>query len=300
MRRIVIFLCVVIAAGVLYLPSGAPSTASAQAGASIGRVRARFQPTDGKVFVLIIGSDARTGNPDRRSTGPDINADGIHLAGINAKTMKGGILNFPRDAWVPVPGYGSRRINDALNRGGPRLLVQTIENLTGIKIDYWVMTGFQGFQGAIGDLGGVRMNIPSAIHDPGGSGANLRAGEQRLAGYQALAYMRTRKSFRDGDVSRTTNQGRFLLALLKKFRTEMEEGPTRLFRWMDVTKNRTSTSVGEDELFRLAILASQVRPKDVSNVTIPVAEGRAGAAEVVFIQSGARSIYARFRQQASL
>lgn len=301
MKRHVAALMTIVLAATVYVQLGSAPVTRAQDGMTIGRVHETYQPIDGKVFVLIIGSDARRGNPTQRSaTGPDINADAIHIAGVNTRTMKGGILNIPRDSWVPVPGYGHRRINDALNRGGPQLLARTVENLTGIRLDYWVLTGFEGFQGALGDLGGVRMNVPNNIYDPGGSGANLRAGTQRLMGYQALAFMRTRKSFSSGDVARTTNHGELLLALHRKLRNELTDNPARLLRWMSVTRRRTAHSLSESELFRLAILVSQVKPADVGNVTVPVSLGTAGAAEVVFIQSGAGSIYSRFARRGSL
>ena len=78
-----------------------------------GRVHADHQPKDGKIFVLILGSDARAGNPTNSR------ADAVHLAGINTKTMKGGILNFPRDSWVNIPGSGSARITNLFTEGGP-------------------------------------------------------------------------------------------------------------------------------------------------------------------------------------
>lgn len=270
------------------------STPTLEAGPILaGRVHDSFDPSKGKIFVLIIGTDARHGNPNLR-------ADAVHLAGINTKTMKGGILNFPRDSWVNIPGRGSARINEAVVSGGPELLAKTVENMTGIRIDYWIMTGFQGFQGAVTELGGVKMTIPSPVYDRGGSGAALRQGTYRLRGYQALAYARTRKAFGQGDIARTTNQGRILLALLNKFRNEIDRSPAALLKWMAVTKEHTRYSLTPDDMFRLGILASQVKPKDVANRTVPVSLGSVGAASVVFIQSGARSLYSKFRRTGSL
>ena len=134
----------------------------------VGKVHGSFQPEDGKIFVLVIGNDARSGNPDNSR------ADAIHIAGINTKTMKGGILNFPRDSWVSIPGAGTSKMNEALYRGGPRTLAHTLENLTGIRIDYWVMVGFEGFRGIIDDIGGVEMKITQPVYDPTGSGAKTR------------------------------------------------------------------------------------------------------------------------------
>lgn len=299
MKRVAVALVAFIAAAASFVHVGGGAVRAQ--GAAIGRVDDGYQPTKGRLYVLLIGSDARRGNPrSRAATGPDINADGIHLVGLNTRTMKGGILNFPRDSWVPVPGLGSRRINDALNRGGPELLARTVENLTGISIDYWVLTGFVGFQGAVRDLGGVTMNVPSAINDPGGSGAALRAGRQKLVGYQALAYMRARKPLVGGDAARTTNHGRFLLALQQKFRAEVGDDPISILRWINVVRDHTRLDVPPDELFRLAVLATEVRARDVGNVTVPTTGGRVGAAQVLFIRSAARPLYTKLRQKGRL
>jgi LCP family protein required for cell wall assembly len=259
----------------------------------VGRVHESFQPEKGKIFVLFIGHDARPGQTSSR-------ADAIHIAGINTKTMKGGILNFPRDSWISIPGSGPGRINEALYRGGHDLLARTLESMTGIRLDYWVMTSFRGFQRAVGQLGGVKMKLPQAIYDPGGSGARLNAGKQVLAGYEALAFVRARKVLGGGDVARTTNQARFMLATLKKLRGEVDRNPAALLRWMSIVRRNTDMDVTAEELFRLGVLASQVKPKKVGNVTVPVSLGSVGAASVVFISSSARSIYDRFKKNGSL
>lgn len=294
MKTRALSLIALIATVVALVPLFGAAPRSDAAPVLIGRVHARYQPTDGKLFVLIIGNDARSGNPTRAR------ADAIHIAGINTKTMKGGILNFPRDSWVSIPGYRTAKINEALYAGGPELLARTLENITGIHIDYWAMVGFQGFQGIVKELGGVKMNLATSVHDPGGSGANLSAGKQVLKGYEALAYARTRHSFGEGDIARTRHQSDLLLALLKKLRGEVDGNPASLLRWMDVTRRYALHSMGADELFRLGVLASQVKPSDVGNVTIPVSIGSVGAASVVFISPSASSIYARFRENGSL
>ena len=272
---------------------GRPSTSHAAA-PMMGRVHQTFQPNNGKIFVLAIGNDARSGNPDRSL------ADAIHILGINTKTMKGGILNFPRDSWVNIPGYGSAKMNEALFRGGPELLAKTLENVTGIRIDYWVMVGFEGFQNIMEDIRGVRMNVPVAHNDTGASGSVLRAGVQNLKGYEVLAYARARKSFSGGDVARTTHQGDILKALVRKLRDETTKDASSLLRWIAATRQHARFDVGADEMFRLGILATQVRAKDVGNVTVPVSLGSVGAASVVFISPGAGSIYKRFRENGSL
>lgn len=268
-----------------------PKTAAAPM--TVGRVHESFQPTKGKVFILVIGSDARSGNPERSR------ADAIHIVGINPEKMRGGILNFPRDSWVNVPGYGSSKINEALYKGGPELLARTLENLAGIRIDYWVLTAFEGFEGLVKDIGSVQMTIPQDVVDKG-SGANLKAGKQSLTRWEALAFVRSRYAFSGGDVARTTNQGDFLLALLRKLRGQVDRNPAKLLDWIAATRRNTKLDVPAGEQFRLGVLASQLNAKDIGNVTVPVQIGAVGAASVVFISPGAESIYARFKENGYL
>jgi polyisoprenyl-teichoic acid--peptidoglycan teichoic acid transferase len=263
-------------------------------GPLFGRVHETFQPSQGKIFVLAIGNDARSGNPDRSL------ADAIHILGINTKTMRGGILNFPRDSWVNIPGYGSAKINEALFHGGPELLAKTLENLTGIRIDYWVMVGFEGFQGIVEDLRGVEMHIPSTHNDVGASGSVLKAGYQKLQGYEALAYARARKSFSGGDIARTTHQGDMLIALLRKLRDEATRNPASLFRWIAAARHHARFDISFEEMFRLGIIATQLSSRNVGNVTVPVGLGFMGQASVAFISPSARGIYERFKKNGSL
>lgn len=262
----------------------------------IGRVHESFQPlADGRLFVLVIGSDARNGNP---LTG--VRSDAIHLVGINTETMRGGILNFPRDSYVSVPGHGTNRINTALFYGGPQLLARTVEQLTGVHVDYWVLTAFQGFQELIRQLGGIDYNVPMQLSDRGGSGAQLPAGRQHLAGWEVLQFARDRHDFPGGDAARTTNQARILVALLKKLRSQVAGNPASLLRWMTAVQRNTTRSPSLGELFRLGVLATQASPSKMRIVTVPVSAGSAGAASVVFINPSAQSIYARFRKTGSL
>jgi LCP family protein required for cell wall assembly len=259
-----------------------------------GRSHESFQPNSGKIFILVIGNDARAGNP------PTARADAIHIVGINTDTMKAGILNFPRDSYVNIPGRGMAKMNEATVTGGPERLAQTLEGLTGIEIDYWVMTGFQGFMGIMDGLGRVDVKLPFALHDPTGSGINMPAGKHRMGPKSSLAYLRTRHSFGTGDLQRTTNQGYYMVQLLRKLKEEAGSNPASLLNWISLTKRHASFGMSAEEMFRLGVLATQLSPKDVENVTVPATTGSAGAASVVFISPGAQDIYRRFRENGSL
>lgn len=293
-RSLILVVVVALVAAIVPLIGSEPSWGNASSVVAAGRVHKSFQPVDGKIFVLVIGSDARHGNPDGRTR-----ADALHIVGLNTKTMRGGILNFPRDSWVNIPGRGFGKINESLYTGGPRLVARTMESITGIRLDYWMLTGFEGFRGIVHGLGGVRFSFKQAFFDTG-SGATIEAGTKRLNQRSALAFVRARKSLPNGDIGRSTNQGRFLMALLRGLRRDVRRHPAAVLEWMAIGKKFTRFNISPEELFRLSVLATQVKPKRVDNVTVPVSIGSAGSASVVFISPGARSIYKRFRKNASL
>ena len=294
MTRRALALVGIIAVIVTAFPLLDGDSASRASGVFAGRVHEAFQPNDRKIYILVLGSDARNGNPQRARS------DAIHIVGINAKTMRGGILNFPRDSWVNIPGYGSAKINEAMAKGGPPLLARTLENLTGIRLDYWVLTGFQGFEGLIRRIGNVPITLMRGIYDPGGSGAALKAGQHKLTSWRALAYVRTRKALKGGDIARTTNQGRFLLQMLKLLHTQVGRDPAAVFKWIAAGRQFTALNISADEIFRLSVLATQVEAARIGNVTVPVSIGSVGASSVVFISPRASALYSRFRENASL
>ena len=54
------------------------------------------------------------------------------------------LISIPRDSYVPIPGHGRNKINAALAFGGAALLIQTVETVTGLRIDHYMGIGFGG------------------------------------------------------------------------------------------------------------------------------------------------------------
>jgi LCP family protein required for cell wall assembly len=169
---------------------------------------------------LITGSDSRAGlsraEIDALHVGFDagtLNSDSIML--LHLGSGRPVLLSIPRDSYVDIPGHGWNKMNAALAFGGAPLLIQTVENVTGLKIDHYMGIGFGGLVAVVNQIGGVPICLKTGIHDSY-SGVNLSAGCHNLNGTQALAFVRDRHSFATEDLQRIQDQRAFLSALLKK------------------------------------------------------------------------------------
>ncbi len=178
-----------------------------------------FSGTSAGQNWLIVGSDSRQGlsraEVDQLHVGT-VGADASDsLMLLHMGTGRPVLISIPRDSYVPIPGYGDNKINAALAFGGPTLLVKTVENVTGLRINHYMGIGFGGLVSVVNTVGGVRICLPSAISDSY-SGVNLSAGCHNLNGDQSLAFVRDRHSFATSDLQRIQDQRAFLKALLVK------------------------------------------------------------------------------------
>jgi LCP family protein required for cell wall assembly len=169
---------------------------------------------------LVVGSDSRAGlTAEQRRQLATGNAEGqrtdtmmlLHIPrGGGSPTL----VSLPRDSFVPIPGHNSNKLNAAYAFGGPKLLVRTVEQVTGIRIDHYMEIGFASFASAVDAVGGVRICVDHAMRDPK-AGLDIKAGCQVLNSRQALGYVRTRASAR-ADLDRVARQRQFLGALTDK------------------------------------------------------------------------------------
>jgi LCP family protein required for cell wall assembly len=253
---------------------------------------ASFVPAlEGKrpLFILVLGSDARPGQGIASQR-----TDSIHLIGIDPAHDRATILGFPRDSWVPIPGHGTNKINTAMTFGGPGLTVQTVENLTGIRIDFWALTSFNGLINMVNGIGGLTVFIPQALHDRF-SGAFFSRGVHHLRGGDALAFARDRHDFLSGDISRSKNQGTLMVAALDRLHVVFAKRPSDLLAWIALGWRNIHTDLSPQVLLDLALTATHVPVKNVNNLVVPSGTGNVGAQSVVFILPSAAGIYADMR-----
>jgi LCP family protein required for cell wall assembly len=172
----------------------------------------------GAQTILLIGSD-------RRWTAPKTaNSDTIILARVDATHHRITLVSIPRDLYVAIPGHGHDRINEAFAHGGAGLLIATIREELGVKIDHFLEVNFSGFRRIVDTLGGVYLPIDQRyfnvnVHTAATNYASidLQPGYQKLRGDQALAFARFRHT--DNDFYRAARQQVFLRAVMRKLLT---------------------------------------------------------------------------------
>ena len=243
----------------------------------------------GTYFILVIGSDARPGESPRATRG-----DSLHIVGVNPAKGAISILGIPRDSYVPIPGVGTRKINEAL-RGGPDLMVRTVEQLTGVAIDGYVLTGFAGFQELVNAVGGIGVNVPYPMNDAY-SNADFRPGMQHLLGRDALAFSRDRHDVPGGDFGRSLNQGRMLIAALRQLKLDVAKNPTAILTWLATGAKVLDTDLGLADMAELLLSMPSLDPGRVDNRVVAGTGAMIGGLSVVQLGSAA---HATFRDLAA-
>jgi LCP family protein required for cell wall assembly len=212
----------------------------------------------------------------------------LHLPADRSKAY---VVSFPRDSWVQIPGYGPQKINAAFSFGGPPLLIETVESLTGARIDHFGAIDFNGFKDMTDALGGVEVNIEKSVYDPARK-VHWEAGRQKLDGEKALLFVRQRYNLANGDFDRIKRQQAFLRALAKK---AAEGGtvsnPLKLDRFLSALTRSISVddSVSAGDLRGLALSMRGVRPGDVQFMTVPHKGSAQRAKQSVVLLDKARS-----------
>ena len=185
------------------------------------------------------------------------------------------LLSLPRDSPVEIPGEGTNKINAAYAFGGPKLLVETVEQNTGIRVDGYIEIGIGGFVNIVDSLGGVEICPEDAIKDPK-AGLDLDEGCQEADGPTALGYARTR-AFAIADLQRVQNQREVVSSIADKAASPWTLlNPWRYFSLANAGSD--SLAIGEDvgpiDLARFAWAMGEVSGGG-KTCTVPLASGDA-------------------------
>jgi len=243
------------------------------------------------INYLIVGSDTREGltRAEIRKLkvgGPEVAAgkrsDTMLLVHVSKKRDKAAIISIPRDSYALIPEHKNSqgkvipaaysRINSAFNWGGAPLLIQTFEEMSGLRIDHYIEVNFVGFVRMVDALGGVEICTKSDIDDPK-SHLVLPAGRHVLDGVDSLKYVRTRYFDGLGDLGRMKRQQEFAGAMLRKATSAgVLLNPVKM---VDFIGSALDSVVTDEDLSQsdLLTLGKQLRNLSASNVrtlTIPL------------------------------
>ena len=228
---------------------------------------------------LLVGNDGRgelsREERDRLGTGSSQGqrTDSIILVHVPSGDGPRALISIPRDSYLEVPGHGMDKVNAAFAIDGPELLVQTLEQRTGLRIDGYAEIGFAGFAGVVDSLGGVEICVPFAMDDPKAH-INLEEGCQVLDGPTSLGYVRARYSDPRGDLGRAERQRQFLGAIMDRAAT-----PSTVlipWRWWGFTQSAASgMAIGDNtslvDMVQILLTMRGVSGGQTLSLQVPVA-----------------------------
>ncbi|MCL6472948.1 MAG: LCP family protein [Firmicutes bacterium] len=181
------------------------------------------KPTDNAPFyVLLVGTDRR---PDWSVS----RADTIMVLRVDTESKRMHLLSIPRDSRVAIEGHGLDKINHSFAFGGAPLLIKTVEDFTGLPINYYFQVDFQGFSEMVDAVGGIYFNVDSSWINGKNqtvssgsnvwvdklSGSKVRFGNLKRDGKEILGLLRVR-SYPDGDFTRIKHQQQFIREVMKQ------------------------------------------------------------------------------------
>ncbi|MFZ0014226.1 MAG: LCP family protein [Acidimicrobiia bacterium] len=238
---------------------------------------------EGPRIVAVVGSDARPGQDVDRTR-----ADSIHFVGLDGNGG-GAVVGLPRDSYVAVPGFGRKKITASLALGGPETMMAAFNDLTGLPLEGYVLTGFAGFESLLTSvLGGVEVDVPFSINDKWAHVA-LSAGKQLLNGAEALGFARARKTVPGGDFGRSGHQGVILIGAAEMVKTM---GYGSIPGLMEMAEEHLTTNLTPEQLLTFSAMAISADLESLANVVAPGRTGTAAGASVVFLSDSVASLWA--------
>ncbi|WP_445154318.1 LCP family protein [Arthrobacter sp. Hor0625] len=287
-----------------------------------GNSRTEGAPDDasGRMQILILGTDTRDGKNSKYGTKDDSSgyghSDVMMLMDISADNKRVGVISFPRDLLVDAPACKDPKtnkqypaqsgvmINAAMTEAGIGCAVDTVNKLTGLEIDHFMMADFNAVKELSNAVGGVDVCISDAVYDPD-SGLRLPKGTSQVKGEQALAFVRTRHAFGDGsDLGRIKAQQGFLSALVRKIKDDGTlSNPARMLGIADaITKNLTIDD-GLASVPTLLTVGNRLKTIDVGKVAFvaaPTEPAESDPNRLQLAEPAASELFAAMRKDIDL
>ncbi|MDT0468508.1 LCP family protein [Streptomyces gibsoniae] len=276
--------------------------------------------------VLVIGSDARNdgnsslGGGDTNDIGRSDTAFVLHIYADHKHALA---VSIPRDTLVTVPpcrlpdGSWTKTQTNAMfnsafsvgqtDKGNPACTQNTVEQLTGLRVDHTVVVDFKGFAALTGVVGGVQVCLPQDVYekdlDPNrATRGNLlfKKGEQAVSGQQALDYVRIRHGLGDGsDIGRIKRQQAFLSSLIKKVKSDGIT-PTHLLPLADAATKSLTVDPGLSTANKLISFAMSLKDIDLHNTKFVTVPWRYVGERVAVVEPDASNLWAALKADRTI
>ncbi|HEY0902705.1 MAG TPA: LCP family protein, partial [Marmoricola sp.] len=267
--------------------------------------------------VLVMGSDSRDceGCNIDNLTGGGQRSDTTILFHLSADRERAYGISIPRDSIVDrpdcideqgdtIPGADHVMWNEAYSVGGPACTIQQFQQLTGVKIDHFVVVDFEGFQGMVDAIGGVEVCIPEPIVDPA-HGINIAAGTRKIKGKEALNYVRERYVVGNGsDIGRMKRQQAFIGSMAHQVVSGGTLArPDHLVRFLDSATKSLTVDPGLKNVWKIAQLGVEFKGIGLDNIqflTIPNIPDPADPNRLVWKEPEAKQVWQKVAKDEPL
>ncbi|WP_156507453.1 LCP family protein [Arthrobacter sp. OY3WO11] len=274
----------------------------------------------GRMQILILGSDTRDGKNAEYGTADDSRgygkSDVMMMMDISEDNKRVSVISFPRDLLVDIPQckdeetnqvYPARSgvmINEAMAEAGIGCAVDTVNKLTGLEVDHFMMADFTAVKELSNAVGGVEVCISDAVYDPD-SRLRLPAGTSAVQGEMALAFLRTRHAFADGgDLGRIKAQQGFLSSLTRKIKDDGTlSDPGRMLKIADVVTQNLTVDEGLASVPSLLTIGNRLKDIDISKVAfvaVPTTPALADPNRLQIAEPNGSQLFAALRQDVDL
>ncbi len=227
----------------------------------------RGNKIDKPFTILLMGVDSEQEN----IKGASFNGDSLMLLTFNPTTLNTTILSIPRDTYVPISCFAGNRKNKITHAAwqGEDCMIKTIQDFTGITIDYYAKINFKGVVKLVDALGGIDVDVPIDFceQDSNRDFANLiclKTGPQTLNGEQALALSRHRKTI--NDFVRGQNQQLVVKGLMNKAKTI--KSIDTIYKLLDTLSNNLETNMTTNEILSFYNVAKDLLSRSKENTSV--------------------------------
>ncbi|MFI9626545.1 LCP family protein [Streptomyces sp. NPDC052042] len=275
--------------------------------------------------VLVIGSDSRAGSNSQLGggTGTVGRSDTAFLLHVYGDRKHAVAVSIPRDSLVDIPacklpgGQWTAPRHDAMfnaafsvgetAKGNPACTQNTVEHLTGLRVDHTVVVDFAGFAALTSAVGGVPVCLPHDIHQrdlspklPTRGARIFTKGPQTVSGQRALDYVRLRHGIGDGsDLGRIKRQQAFVAALIKKVKAR-GMNPSALLPLADAATDALTVDPGLGSADRLLSFAMSMKDIDLHNTKFVTVPWRYEGARVAIVESDADALWAALKADRTI